>query len=85
MNTLRRRLIRKGINDKVEFMSSSNIAYIVKNYQNYMIKQKSPPSNEKLKEIKKLLKNLIIKNKLMVNIALTKKKGTMLYVCICLR
>tara|TARA_B100000965_G_scaffold406681_1_gene447171 strand:- start:3423 stop:4385 length:963 start_codon:yes stop_codon:yes gene_type:complete len=81
MNTLRRRLIRKGISANTKFINSTDINYFVKSYKDYMIKQKSLPSVQKLNEIKKLLKNLLIKEKLTVKIALTKQNEPG-YMCI---
>ena len=81
MNTLRRRLIRKGLENDTKFNSSKDINFLVRSYENYMIKQKSPVSLKKLNEMKKLLKNLSLKDKLEVKIGLTKsnKEG---YLCI---
>ena len=81
LNTLRRRFIRKGIKNQTKFVSSENINYIVKSYGDYMIKQKSPVSSIKLKEMKKLLINLSKEKKLLVTIGLNKnnKKG---YMCV---
>lgn len=73
MNTLRRRLIRKGIESNTKFITSTDINYLVKNLQNYMIKQNSPSSSQKLNDIKNLLKNLFNKKKIFVKIALSKK------------
>ena len=73
MNTLRRRLIRKGIESNTKFITSTDINYLVKNLQNYMIKQNSPSSSQKLNNIKNLLKNLFNKKKIFVKIALSKK------------
>ena len=83
MNTLRKRLIRKGISAKTKFITSTDINYFVKSYENYMIKQNSSPSLKKLNEINKLLQNLLIKKKLTVKIALTKqnKPGYMCIFC----
>ena len=44
MNTLRKRLIRKGISAKTKFITSTDINYFVKSHENYMIKQNSSPS-----------------------------------------
>tara|TARA_B100000795_G_C22797439_1_gene440076 strand:+ start:209 stop:1171 length:963 start_codon:yes stop_codon:yes gene_type:complete len=81
MNTLRRRLIRKGIQNLTKFKTTTDISYLVKSYENYMIKQQSPVSSQKINEMKKLFKNLLDNKKLLIKIAYT-KEGDAGYLCI---
>ncbi len=66
MSTLRKRLLRKGLELKPQFNYDYNLNYLIEKFEGYMIKQGQIVVKNKLVDMKNLIINLSEKNKILV-------------------
>lgn len=66
MSSLRKRLLRKGLELKPQFKYDYKIDYLIEKFKEYMIKQKQDILKNKLVDMKNLIINLSEKNKIFI-------------------